>query len=128
MGELVMRCTNPKEIPSISVKIICSALALILVISGIIHLCHFPQALNFEIKKSYTLKVEAGNTHVDPRFISKGPFKDTAAVKITVDDADEPPVFSLPNYFLEVRENAAFGSLIGEVLARDPDVSDSSVR
>ncbi|XP_055504806.1 cadherin-8 [Leucoraja erinacea] len=86
------------------------------------------KALNFEIKKSYTLKVEAGNTHVDPRFISKGPFKDTAAVKITVDDADEPPVFSLPNYFLEVRENAAFGSLIGEVLARDPDVSDSSVR
>ncbi|XP_078256849.1 cadherin-8 [Rhinoraja longicauda] len=86
------------------------------------------KALNFEIKRSYTLKVEAGNTHIDPRFISKGPFKDTAAVKITVDDADEPPIFSLPAYFLEVRENAAFGSVIGNVLARDPDVSDSSVR
>ncbi|XP_059848398.1 cadherin-8 [Hypanus sabinus] len=84
--------------------------------------------LDFETKRSYTLKVEAGNTHIDPHFISKGPFKDTAAVKITVEDADEPPVFSSPAYFLEVREDTALGSVIGEVQARDPDVIESSIR
>ncbi|XP_069758170.1 cadherin-8-like [Narcine bancroftii] len=84
--------------------------------------------LDFETKRSYTLKVEAGNSHIDPRFISKGPFKDTAAVKITVDDADEPPIFSSSAYFLEAKENAALGSVIGEVQARDPDVMESSVR
>ncbi|XP_067905180.1 cadherin-8-like isoform X2 [Heterodontus francisci] len=84
--------------------------------------------LDFETKRSYTLKVEAGNAHIDPRFISKGPFKDTAAVKITVEDADEPPVFSLPAYFLEVRENVAVGSVIGQIVARDPDIVVSPVR
>ncbi|XP_072136064.1 cadherin-8-like [Mobula birostris] len=84
--------------------------------------------LDFETKRSYTLKVEAGNTHIDPHFISKGPFKDTAAVKITVEDADEPPVFSSPAYFLEVREDTALGSVIGELQARDPDVIESSIR
>ncbi|XP_043563441.1 cadherin-8-like [Chiloscyllium plagiosum] len=84
--------------------------------------------LDFETKKSYTLKVEAGNAHIDPRFISKGPFKDTAAVKITVEDADEPPVFSSPAYFLEVRESVNVGSVIGQIMARDPDIIVSPVR
>ncbi|XP_048403001.1 cadherin-8 [Stegostoma tigrinum] len=84
--------------------------------------------LDFETKRSYTLKVEAGNAHIDPRFISKGPFKDTAAVKITVEDADEPPVFSLPAYFLEVRESVNVGSVIGQIMARDPDIVVSPIR
>ncbi|XP_072451939.1 cadherin-8 [Chiloscyllium punctatum] len=84
--------------------------------------------LDFETKRSYTLKVEAGNAHIDPRFISKGPFKDTAAVKITVEDADEPPVFSSPAYFLEVRESVNVGSVIGQIMARDPDIIVSPVR
>ncbi|GCB67570.1 cadherin-8 [Scyliorhinus torazame] len=84
--------------------------------------------LDFETKRSYTLKVEAGNAHIDPRFISKGPFKDTAAVKITVEDADEPPVFSSSAYFLEVRESVVVGSVIGQIMARDPDIVVSSVR
>ncbi|XP_060693556.1 cadherin-8-like isoform X2 [Hemiscyllium ocellatum] len=84
--------------------------------------------LDFETKRSYTLKVEAGNAHIDPRFISKGPFKDTAAVKITVEDADEPPVFSSPAYFLEVRESVNVGSVIGQIMARDPDIIISPVR
>ncbi|GCC19370.1 hypothetical protein chiPu_0018343 [Chiloscyllium punctatum] len=83
--------------------------------------------LDFETKRSYTLKVEAGNAHIDPRFISKGPFKDTAAVKITVEDADEPPVFSSPAYFLEVRESVNVGSVIGQIMARDPDIIVSPV-
>ncbi|NXY41487.1 CADH8 protein, partial [Ceuthmochares aereus] len=84
--------------------------------------------LDFETKKSYTLKVEAVNIHIDPRFISGGPFKDTATVKIVVEDADEPPVFSPPTYLLEVHENAAINSVIGQVTAHDPDVSSSPIR
>ncbi|NXK33453.1 CADH8 protein, partial [Piprites chloris] len=84
--------------------------------------------LDFETKKSYTLKVEAANTHIDPRFIGVGPFKDTATVKIVVEDADEPPVFSSPTYLLEVHENAALNSVLGQVTAHDPDVSSSPIR
>ncbi|NXP08205.1 CADH8 protein, partial [Thinocorus orbignyianus] len=84
--------------------------------------------LDFETKKSYTLKVEAANIHIDPRFISGGPFKDTATVKIVVEDADEPPVFSSPTYLLEVHENAAINAVIGQVTAHDPDVSSSPIR
>ncbi|XP_031196889.1 cadherin-8 isoform X4 [Mastomys coucha] len=84
--------------------------------------------LDFETKKSYTLKVEAANIHIDPRFSSRGPFKDTATVKIVVEDADEPPVFSSPTYLLEVHENAALNSVIGQVTARDPDITSSPIR
>ncbi|XP_077787851.1 cadherin-8 isoform X2 [Podarcis muralis] len=84
--------------------------------------------LDFETKRSYTLKVEASNVHIDPRFISVGPFKDTATVKIVIEDADEPPIFSSPTYLLEVHENAAINSVIGQVTAHDPDVSSSSIR
>ncbi|KAM8983006.1 cadherin-8 isoform 1-T1 [Guaruba guarouba] len=84
--------------------------------------------LDFETKKSYTLKVEATNIHIDPRFISGGPFKDTATVKIVVEDADESPVFSSPTYLLEVHENAAINSVIGQVTAHDPDISSSPIR
>ncbi|XP_072790420.1 cadherin-8 isoform X1 [Taeniopygia guttata] len=84
--------------------------------------------LDFETKKSYTLKVEAANIHIDPRFLSGGPFKDTATVKIVVEDADEPPVFSSPAYLLEVHENAALNSVLGQVAAHDPDVSSSPIR
>ncbi|XP_042133175.1 cadherin-8 isoform X1 [Peromyscus maniculatus bairdii] len=84
--------------------------------------------LDFETKKSYTLKVEAANIHIDPRFSGRGPFKDTATVKIVVEDADEPPVFSSPTYLLEVHENAALNSVIGQVTARDPDSTSSPIR
>ncbi|NXJ22454.1 CADH8 protein, partial [Dicrurus megarhynchus] len=84
--------------------------------------------LDFETKKSYTLKVEAANIHIDPRFLSGGPFKDTATVKFVVEDADEPPVFSSPTYLLEVHENAALNSVLGQVTAHDPDVSSSPIR
>ncbi|XP_023582624.1 cadherin-8 isoform X2 [Trichechus manatus latirostris] len=86
------------------------------------------QPLDFETKKSYTLKVEAANVHIDPRFSSRGPFKDTATVKIVVEDSDEPPVFSSPTYLLEVHENAALNSVIGQVTARDPDITSSPIR
>uniref|UniRef100_A0A8C7F9I3 Cadherin 8 n=1 Tax=Oncorhynchus kisutch TaxID=8019 RepID=A0A8C7F9I3_ONCKI len=82
--------------------------------------------LNFETKKSYTLKVEAANIRFDPN--SGSPFKDTATVKIAVEDSDEPPVFSKPTFVLQVDENAPINTVIGTVTARDPDVTGSLVR
>ncbi|XP_054626519.1 cadherin-8 isoform X1 [Dunckerocampus dactyliophorus] len=83
------------------------------------------KVLDFESRRTYTLKVEATNVHSEP---GGGPFKDTATVKITVEDADEPPVFTKPVYMLEVNENAPINTVIGTVSARDPDASGSQVR
>uniref|UniRef100_A0A8C9V1J1 Cadherin-10 n=1 Tax=Scleropages formosus TaxID=113540 RepID=A0A8C9V1J1_SCLFO len=84
--------------------------------------------LDYEKKKMYVLKVQVENIHLDPRFLSKGPFKDTATVKITVEDVDEPPNFERPSYVMEVKEDAPIGSIIGSVSATDPDASRSPVR
>ncbi|XP_006641431.2 cadherin-8 [Lepisosteus oculatus] len=84
--------------------------------------------LDFEDKKSYTLKVEAANIRIDPQFSNGVPFKDTATVKIAVEDSDEPPVFSKPTYFLSIHENATINSVIGNVSATDPDATKSHVR
>ncbi|XP_053176316.1 cadherin-8 isoform X3 [Scomber japonicus] len=82
--------------------------------------------LDFETKRAYTLKVEATNIRSEP---SGGlPYKDTATVKVVVEDSDEPPVFSKPMYSLEVNENAPINTVIGTVTARDPDSSGSVVR
>ncbi|KAG7236211.1 hypothetical protein INR49_001245 [Caranx melampygus] len=82
--------------------------------------------LDYESKRAFTLKVEATNIRSEPS--SNGPFKDTATVKIVVEDSDEPPVFSKPMYFLEVNENAPINTVIGTVTARDPDSTGSLVR
>ncbi|XP_009939064.2 cadherin-12 [Opisthocomus hoazin] len=84
--------------------------------------------LDFETKKAYTFKVEASNLHLDHRFHSVGPFKDTATVKINVLDMDEPPVFSKPMYTMEVYEDTPVGTIIGAVTAQDLDAGSSSIR
>ncbi|XP_015666269.1 cadherin-12 isoform X2 [Protobothrops mucrosquamatus] len=84
--------------------------------------------LDFETKKAYTFKVEASNFHLDHRFHSVGPFKDTATVKINVLDVDEPPVFSKPFYTMEVYEDTPVGTIIGAVTAQDLDFGSSAVR
>ncbi|NXL63664.1 CADH9 protein, partial [Chordeiles acutipennis] len=84
--------------------------------------------LDFENKMLYTLRVEATNTHPDPRFLQLGPFKDTALVKISVEDTDEPPVFSRPWYLIEVDEDAKEGSVIGQVVAQDPDITKNAIK
>ncbi|XP_074908554.1 cadherin-9 isoform X2 [Buteo buteo] len=84
--------------------------------------------LDFENKMLYTLRVEATNTHPDPRFLQLGPFKDTAFVKISVEDIDEPPVFSRPWYLIEVDEDAKEGSIIGQVVAQDPDITKNAIK
>ncbi|XP_041643191.1 cadherin-8 isoform X1 [Cheilinus undulatus] len=82
--------------------------------------------LDYESKRAFTLKVEATNIRSEPS--SGGPYKDSATVKIVVEDSDEPPVFSKPVYQLEVNENAPINTVIGTVTARDPDSSGSQVR
>ncbi|KAI6075437.1 Cadherin-10 [Aix galericulata] len=84
--------------------------------------------LDYETRRLYTLKVEAENTHVDPRFYYLGPFKDTTIVKISIEDVDEPPVFSRSSYLFEVHEDIELGTIIGTVMARDPDSASSPIR
>ncbi|KAM4705655.1 cadherin-7 [Rhinophrynus dorsalis] len=84
--------------------------------------------LDYESKTSYTLRIEASNKHVDTRFLSVGPFMDTTTIKITVEDVDEPPVFSSHVYSMVESEAAKVGTSIGTVTAHDPDASNSPVR
>ncbi|XP_010159863.1 PREDICTED: cadherin-18-like, partial [Eurypyga helias] len=84
--------------------------------------------LNYEKKKSYTLNIEGANTHLDFRFSHLGPFKDVTMLKIIVGDVDEPPLFTMPSYVMEVYENAKIGTAVGTVTAQDPDTANSLVR
>ncbi|XP_061445431.1 cadherin-24 isoform X2 [Rhineura floridana] len=84
--------------------------------------------LDFESRRSYTFRVEATNTLIDPQYIRKGPFKDMATVRITVEDADEPPAFSRSEYHLAVYENSPPGTLVGKVTAVDLDSPSSVIR
>ncbi|XP_033841531.1 cadherin-20-like [Periophthalmus magnuspinnatus] len=82
--------------------------------------------LDFESKRSYTLKVEGANTEMGPGH--RGLFTDVTIVHVSIEDADEPPVFQLDSYLLEIREDADVGTVIRTVQARDPDAANNTVR
>lgn len=84
--------------------------------------------MDFEKKRLFTLKVEAANPHVDPRFLYLGPFRDVTTLRILVEDVDEPPVFSRPAYILEVKEDVQINTAIGAVTAWDPDVAKNPIK
>ncbi|CAH2284017.1 cadherin-9 [Pelobates cultripes] len=84
--------------------------------------------LDFEVRGIYTFQVEATNSYVEPRFFHLGPFKDTAIVKILLQDVDEAPIFSRHFYIIEVDEDAKEGNIIGQVSAQDPDSAKSPVQ
>ncbi|NXN98785.1 CAD19 protein, partial [Rhinopomastus cyanomelas] len=84
--------------------------------------------VDFESKRRYSIQAKAVNRYIDDRFLKEGPFEDKTTVIITVEDVDEPPVFTLENYVMEIAEGAMNGSLVGIVTARDPDEEDSPVR
>lgn len=87
------------------------------------------QPLDFEKKQQYSLRVQAENVQVNPRYLSlAGPFRDEASVRVLVDDVDEPPVFQRSSYVMEVKENATRYTAIGSVSAVDPDDRSSLVR
>uniref|UniRef100_A0A8C1PN22 Cadherin 10 n=1 Tax=Cyprinus carpio TaxID=7962 RepID=A0A8C1PN22_CYPCA len=84
--------------------------------------------LDYESKRLYSLRVQVTNTHIDRRFEQLGPFSDTAIVRITITDVDEPPVFSRALYIFEVDEDTPAGSSVGTVSARDPDTINHLVK
>ncbi|XP_031439789.1 cadherin-7-like [Clupea harengus] len=84
--------------------------------------------LDFETKSTYTLKVEVTNRYIDPHFLTYGPFSDTTTVKLTVEDINEPPIFTTPLSKMVVSEAAKVGTIIGSVSARDPDDTNSGIR
>ncbi|XP_062925394.1 cadherin-20-like [Mobula hypostoma] len=86
------------------------------------------EPLDFETKDSYMLVVEGTNTHLDLRFLNFGPFRDTARVRLTVEDMDEPPQFDSPSYMVEVYEDVTVGTTIQIVSAKDPDAANNSIR
>lgn len=47
---------------------------------------------------------------------------------ISVEDVDEPPVFEPGFYFVEVPEDVAIGTTIQIISAKDPDVTNNSIR
>lgn len=86
------------------------------------------QPLDFETKSIFSLRIEATNRNIDSNFLSSGPFSDTTSVKVTVEDVNEPPVFSTPLSKMVVSEDAKVGTSIGRVSAHDPDNSNSPIR
>ncbi|KAM6977702.1 cadherin-10-like [Aplochiton taeniatus] len=84
--------------------------------------------LDYERKRDYEFRVEVKNTYLDARFIHGLQFKDYATVKVTVEDVDEPPVFTRKPYVIDVHEDTAAGSFIGMVSARDPDANNNPVK
>ncbi|KAK5931440.1 hypothetical protein CgunFtcFv8_027587 [Champsocephalus gunnari] len=82
--------------------------------------------LDYESCNSYTFSVEVSNPLLDPRFLRRGPFKDQATVRVSVLNADEPPLFSQSRYHLDVSENCPPVCSVGRVGATDPDTGQSS--
>nr|XP_057915576.1 cadherin-10a isoform X1 [Doryrhamphus excisus] len=86
------------------------------------------RALDYESKRDYEFRVEVRNTYLDARYIQGLQFKDYAMVKVTVENVDEPPVFTRNPYIIEVHEDTAAGSFVGVVSARDPDSENKAVK
>ncbi|KAG8014357.1 Cadherin-18 [Nibea albiflora] len=86
------------------------------------------QPLNYEKRKVHTLSIEGSNTYPDSHFSHLGPFKDTTSLRVIVGDVDEPPVFSMDYYIMDVYENSPAGTQVGTVTAVDPDSTNSAVR
>lgn len=86
------------------------------------------QPLDFETKSSFSLRIEATNRNIDSNFLNLGPFSDTTSVKVTVEDVNEPPLFSTALSKMVVSEDAKVGTSIGRVSAHDPDTSNNAIR
>ncbi|TMS09196.1 Cadherin-7 [Larimichthys crocea] len=84
--------------------------------------------LDFETKRRFVMAAEAVNDHVDTRFLTLEEFRDRTTLKIVVEDVDEPPVFLEPTYEWKVPENAAVGTVVGSVSARDTDTVNNPIR
>ncbi|XP_053268396.1 cadherin-7 [Pleuronectes platessa] len=86
------------------------------------------QPLDYETKRRFVMAAEAVNDHVDPRFLDLDGFMDRTTLKVIVQDVDEPPVFLSPAYEWKVPENAAVGTVLGGISARDTDTVGNAIR
>ncbi|KAM8966927.1 cadherin-19-like [Pelodytes ibericus] len=86
------------------------------------------KVVDYESKRRYNIRVKAINKYIDERFIRQGMFEDTAAIRINVEDVDEPPVFVQNEYYVQIFENASVGTYIGSVTAKDPDILNIAIR
>ncbi|KAL3040704.1 hypothetical protein OYC64_011661 [Pagothenia borchgrevinki] len=84
--------------------------------------------LDYETKRRFVMAAEAVNDHVDTRFLDLEEFRDRTTLKIIVEDVDEPPVFLSEVYEWKVPENAAVGTVVGSVSARDTDTVNNPIR
>lgn len=87
-----------------------------------------PQPLDYENKRRYVMAAEAVNDPVDTTFLPLEEFTDRTTLKIVVEDVDEPPVFLTSVYEWKVPENAAVGTVVGSVSARDTDTVNNPIR
>ncbi|XP_047205716.1 cadherin-7 isoform X2 [Girardinichthys multiradiatus] len=92
---------------------------------GVVHLA---KSLDYESKSHYVMVAEAANDHPDTRFLTLDEFSDRTKLKIVVEDVDEPPVFFSAFYEWKVPENAAVGTVVGTVSARDTDTVNNPIR
>ncbi|OXB76507.1 UNVERIFIED_CONTAM: hypothetical protein H355_004876 [Colinus virginianus] len=86
------------------------------------------KTVDYESKRKHSVRVKVVNRYIDDRFLEEGPFEDVTIVQISVINADEPPVFTLESYVMEIAEGVLSGSLVGIVSARDVDKDNSPVR
>ncbi|XP_028823753.1 cadherin-8 isoform X2 [Denticeps clupeoides] len=84
--------------------------------------------LDYERKRRFAISVDAVNDLIDTRYLSVNEFRDLTNVKIIVVDEDEAPVFRAPLYEWKVPENAAVGTTVGAVSARDVDEAGNPIR
>lgn len=84
--------------------------------------------MDYETKRRFVMAAEAVNDHVDTRFLPLDEFRDRTTLKIMVEDVDEPPVFLSAPHEWKIHENAAVGTVVGSVDARDTDAVDNPVR
>uniref|UniRef100_A0A3B5M8F2 Cadherin-12 n=1 Tax=Xiphophorus couchianus TaxID=32473 RepID=A0A3B5M8F2_9TELE len=84
--------------------------------------------LDYESKRRYMMVAEASNNHPDTRFLPLDEFSDRTTLKIFVEDVDEPPVFFSAVYEWKIPENAAVGTVVGTVSARDTDTVKNPIR
>nr|XP_057915834.1 cadherin-7 [Doryrhamphus excisus] len=84
--------------------------------------------LDYESKRRYVMAVDAVNEQVDTSFLPFEEFTDRTTLKIVVEDVNEPPVFFSPFYEWKVAENAAVGSAVGVISARDTDTVNDPMR
>ncbi|XP_029464038.1 cadherin-5 isoform X2 [Rhinatrema bivittatum] len=85
------------------------------------------KSLDFESIKEYRFDIDVTDPTIDLRAVKQGGPRSIARVIINVLDVDEPPVFSKPSYYFEVKEDVPVNTPFGHVSAHDPDAAKRNV-